>query len=687
MKRPPLPINRSILRFAIVPALGLFLGCEGLLPGGDTDGSDSTDATTGAATVGGDTVDPTTTTGVADDTAEDTSTGDPFCEPGETRQCPCDEGPPGTEVCNDQGDAWGECACQEPGCGNGVVEGDEQCDDGNADDSDACPSTCQSATCGDGFVQTGVETCDDGNRVDDDACSNACVPATCGDGVVQPGEECDDGNDTDTDACLSRCVEASCGDGVLQTGVELCDDGNVLDNDACLSLCIPATCGDGFVWEGVEPCDDGNISNADECVEGCAVAFCGDGFLHADEECDDGNDVDNDTCSPGCFFPGSIIWVQQHQNPNGGDAVALGVGVSNATGNLVVAGYEDRQAGIGTGLGRWIRKYDSDGNTLWTIADDVSLADDWAVDVDVAPNDLTVVAGVVDNSGLGIPQGLDVWVQVFDANGISQWEDTLGGLASDDDVTADVTFDASNNVVLVANEQLDDGLDGDIVLAKWDFEGNLLWVQRYSTPARDVATGVATEPFEAIYVSGWQTTQAGISNMLLMRFEPFPLGVSGVPTWETVHQGVPTGFDQAQAVVSDGLGAPILVGREDRHDIGQGFNLMARKYDSSGTLLGAATHHSGGDGDDEGFGISIDSHSSVVVVGQVPQPGALGARDAFIRKVDAVGVDVWTQGYAGAAGGDDRALDVAVDGTNHSLVVGTEEQGDRLDIWVARLAP
>ncbi|MBA3548255.1 MAG: hypothetical protein H0T76_17370, partial [Nannocystis sp.] len=36
--------------------------------------------------------------------------------------------------------------------------------------------------------------------------------AVCGDGEVQPGEACDDGNADETDACLATCVAASCGD-------------------------------------------------------------------------------------------------------------------------------------------------------------------------------------------------------------------------------------------------------------------------------------------------------------------------------------------------------------------------------------------------------------------------------------------------------------------------------------------
>lgn len=61
-----------------------------------------------------------------------------------------------------------------PVCGDGVVEGDEACDDANSDETDACLSDCTVASCGDGFVQVGEEVCDDGNDVVGDGCEDDC---------------------------------------------------------------------------------------------------------------------------------------------------------------------------------------------------------------------------------------------------------------------------------------------------------------------------------------------------------------------------------------------------------------------------------------------------------------------------------------------------------------------------------
>jgi cysteine-rich repeat protein len=237
-------------------------------------------------------VDPTETGSGESDGDPGDGDGDGDGEPGDGDG----DGEPGD---GEPGDGDGEPG--EPICGNGMLEAGEDCDDGNAINTDTCLDNCVAASCGDGHVGPG-EGCDDGNGDDDDGCTNTCAPTSCGDGIVQDPEVCDDGDADDEDACLSTCVAASCGDGYLQQGVESCDDANPNDNDACLSSCELASCGDGYVHAGVEACDDANFQNGDACVDGCVAAECGDGFVWAGQEpCDDGNLINTDTCLTGCI--------------------------------------------------------------------------------------------------------------------------------------------------------------------------------------------------------------------------------------------------------------------------------------------------------------------------------------------------------------------------------------------------
>jgi cysteine-rich repeat protein len=217
----------------------------------------------------------------------------------------------GTEEC-DNGGANSDITpnacrthCQNPGCGDGVTDSGEQCDDKNASNTDACLNTCLNAKCGDGVVRTGAEFCDDGNNTNGDGCSADCQTyESCGNGHLDPGETCDDGNQNTSDTCPDGihgiCQPASCGDGYLCNtggGTEQCDDGNNEDGDGCSSTCtqggggpsvnpttLPPFCGDGLVNENLgEQCDDGNQDEFDLCDSHCQWVIILQGSGGSDE--------------------------------------------------------------------------------------------------------------------------------------------------------------------------------------------------------------------------------------------------------------------------------------------------------------------------------------------------------------------------------------------------------------------
>jgi cysteine-rich repeat protein len=185
-----------------------------------------------------------------------------------------------------------------------------------------CPPggpACTLAECGNGVVEA-EEGCDDGNDIFGDGCTPAClleptfnpdgsVNAVCGDGVKLPTEECDDGNTTSGDGCSNICLsEAVCGNG-LREGAEQCDDGNRISGDGCSAACRNEVCGDGVTQAGQgEQCDDGNNVSGDGCNAQCLREYCGDGVRQASlgEECDDGNYYSGDGCSPYCVV--EIVW-------------------------------------------------------------------------------------------------------------------------------------------------------------------------------------------------------------------------------------------------------------------------------------------------------------------------------------------------------------------------------------------
>ncbi|MBI4435455.1 Ig-like domain-containing protein [Candidatus Uhrbacteria bacterium] len=227
------------------------------------------------------------------------------------------------DVSNGQYDASADnCAynCTLPGlsCGDGRVNGSEECD-GDYEES-------LEALCSDGLTTcTSDSDCNSGDTCGDLGYETPGVGSVCVGGEDE-GDACDnDGDCTDSTCsintydlyryrvCEADCTwpstwigpvggDQQCGNGIVE-GNESCDDGNSSNNDACLNTCVGNVCGDDYVYVGVESCDDGSLngtgcvadyeSTCNSCTATCQYqtssgGYCGDGEVDEGEICDGG---------------------------------------------------------------------------------------------------------------------------------------------------------------------------------------------------------------------------------------------------------------------------------------------------------------------------------------------------------------------------------------------------------------
>jgi cysteine-rich repeat protein len=129
------------------------------------------------------------------------------------------------------GDSFGGLSC-----GDGVVDPDEACDDGNSDNNDDCLSTCHLASCDDGYWHHDHET-----------------DVDCGGGICPPcenGQACLADSDCESDYCSSGLCEdplAGCTEAIAQ---DLGAPGNTVTvpSDGCVMV------ESGYpVWWGTRP--------------------------------------------------------------------------------------------------------------------------------------------------------------------------------------------------------------------------------------------------------------------------------------------------------------------------------------------------------------------------------------------------------------------------------------------------
>jgi len=198
-------------------------------------------------------------------------------------------------------------------CGSGVFNPNLECDHGcyNADLPNKCRTNCENPICGDGIIDV-TEECDTANSRSNsapNACRMNCTLPKCGDYVVDNGEQCDLGvqNGVPGSGCSSKC-QNQCGNGVLDLH-EQCDNGtgNANTSDSCRVNCRLPKCGDGII-DSCEQCDDG-ARNSDTapnaCRTDCTRPYCGDGIIDFNygEKCDFGrhnSDTKPDGCSLFC---------------------------------------------------------------------------------------------------------------------------------------------------------------------------------------------------------------------------------------------------------------------------------------------------------------------------------------------------------------------------------------------------
>lgn len=186
------------------------------------------------------------------------------------------------------------------GCGNNRAEGEGE---GLAEEEPCDGYDLRGKNCNVEGYELGTVSClPDCSGFDTSECYNP----TCGDGVVEGHEECEPGVELSTtcvglmegynegdlachpvdheDECMydkSGCVIWECGNEVVE-GLEQCDGAN-LDEETCVTL--------GY--------DEGDLAchppeHDEECrydVEGCVEWECGDGSVDGEEDCEPGVDI------------------------------------------------------------------------------------------------------------------------------------------------------------------------------------------------------------------------------------------------------------------------------------------------------------------------------------------------------------------------------------------------------------
>ncbi len=256
----------------------------------------------------------------------------------------------------------------------------------------------------------------------------------------------------------------------------------------------------------------------------------------------------------------------------------------------------------------------------------------------------------------------DAFVRKYDADGKELWTRQFG--TASDDLALAISVAASGVYVAGWTEGTLPGQTSagsrDAFVRKYDADGKEVWTRQFGTASEDLAREI-TVAASGVYVAGWTfgtlpgQTSAGRDDAFVRKYD-----ADGNEVW-TRQFGTSSG-DRSWAISAAAAGVYVAGGTEGTL-LGQTSagreDAFLRKYDADGNEVWTRQF---GTASDEGISASSADASGVYVAastsGTLPGQASAGDDDTFVRKYDADGNELWTRQFG--TSGYDHAFAISV---------------------------
>jgi len=377
--------------------------------------------------------------------------------------------------------------------------------------------------------------------------------------------------------------------------------------------------------------------------------------------------------------PGQAVeWIRQFGSPD--EDTAAGV-AADAGGNAYVAGDAadalPGQMPVGS-TDAYVRKYDSRGTEIWTRQFGVDREAVYGEDVAVGPSGNVFIAGDISGTFPGeVNYGpRDGYLRKYDPDGNEIWTRQFGSDRFED--VYGVATGPSGAIYVVGNTT--GAMPGqtriggrDIFICKYDSDGSLIWIRQFGTVLSDHGWAVATDPDGNAYVVGVLEQVGGWGDFILRKYDP-----TGAEIWTEQFCTAPDSC-WASAVMVDADGNPHIAGGIQGTLPGQTRtgtqDAFVRRYDPDGTEVW--THQFGAGMYTTAQAVAVDLSGDVWVAGHTwggafPGHASVGEADIFVRKYDDAGDEIWTCQLGSPE--DDFGLRLSVD-SDESAYLGGHTRG------------
>ena len=272
---------------------------------------------------------------------------------------------------------------------------------------------------------------------------------------------------------------------------------------------------------------------------------------------------------------GNLLWEKHYAGPWLGDDLGTGI-IADAAGNVYVSAISVGQTSL---TDFTTLKYDTAGNLLWEQRYDDNSAYDRAWDLAFDPAGNVVVAGTSGSAGRFTvirysPAGAQLSFGRY-AGTPQSWEQYSA-----------MAVDGAGNAVLSGYGSDSALFFTDVVTAKFDPAGNLLWASRYDGPggADDAGFALALDGNDEIYVAGWTLPSpfTWLYDGIVVKLDR-----NGQFQWVTTFDGAAADDDGFFAVTVAPGGDVYAAG--DTYNAGSRYDLLTVKYTQDPGLVISTT--------------------------------------------------------------------------------------------------
>jgi hypothetical protein len=308
---------------------------------------------------------------------------------------------------------------------------------------------------------------------------------------------------------------------------------------------------------------------------------------------------------------------------------------------------------------------------------------DYGKAVVVDSNNNVYVAGHTHGNFPGATPGTgpdaDVFLRKYDPDGNEIWTEQAATALNDDDFVTAAATDSNGNIFVTGytagtfpGQANQGGID--IFLIKFAPDKTILWITEVGSTVDDHAYGVAVDINDNVYVAGDTLgdlcgTNIGNYDYVLLKFD----NQNG--TSQCIEQFGTPSKDNAFGVNVDSVGNPYIVGATEGSlpgftNVNAFHDAFLIKYDIAGSRQWIV--QIGTDGWDQANAVDFDALDNVYITGLTH--GALagqqsaGSGDIFLIKYGTTGVNQWTTQWGSS--GHDEARSIVVDAAGNSYITG-----------------